>query len=260
MTALSRLGVEEMPGEEHLAEDRGGLRQREAGVVVDAGSASGQDEVEAVPQFVGDGRHVPQVAGVVEQDIGEERRGHPHAEGAAALAGPGVDVHPPVGEEGGDDLFPRRAELPEGGLHQPARLVEPELPVGAGERGVDVGIFQFRQVEEFCLEREIFPRQAIVLLRDLHEPAHDPLGQFVPQVGGGHRVGVSPEFDLLAVVQDDGVEDRAQDDLMLLVLLEERGEGPLPDRGIRMVEQGEEFLAGELPDLAVQFHLVDKGG
>ena len=94
MTVRVGFLLQKITGQEHLAEDRSCFRKGKRGVIVEHGLTAGKDEMETVPQLVGKGGHVAQVAGEIQQHIGRKRGGHPHAKGPATLAGSGENVDP----------------------------------------------------------------------------------------------------------------------------------------------------------------------
>ena len=61
-------------GHHHLAEDRSRLGERQRGVLGQHRVVLREHAVDRVPQLVGQGRHVPHPAGVVDQHPGGEAR------------------------------------------------------------------------------------------------------------------------------------------------------------------------------------------
>ena len=66
------------------------------------------------------------------------------------------------------------------------------------------------------------------------------------------------KLHFLPVIQCDGIQDRAEQDAVLLMALQEEGERPFPDRCVPVMQQPQQFFAGKLLLLSVQFHLVTK--
>ncbi len=229
-------------------------------MVVEHGLALRKQVVDAVPHLVGDGRHVAQVAGEVQKQVRRERRGHPHAERAAALAGTGHDVHTLPGEEGVGELSELFGEAAVRLNRHGARFLEAVFAVALGEGGVDVGVFQPRHAEEPCFQAEVFLCQGVVFLGDLHEAFDHLVGDLVTEVGRLHRVPVVSELHLLGVVKRHVVEHCGIEDAVFLVLLEEGAEGALAQPCVRVMQKGKQFLAGHLFGLPAHLEGVAQGG
>ncbi len=217
--------------------------------------------MDPVPQLMGQGGHVPRVAGVIEQHVRGVAGHHPHAEGAAGLARLGQGVDAPLGEEAPGRIGHRRGEPAKGIEDQSPGFVEGDLPAFAPQRSVDVGIFHLLQAEQLALEFEIFLGQPIIILGDLHHPLnHGRLG-LAGQMSRRHDVGIAAQLDLAGVVEQNVVEAGGEHQGVLGVLSEKGGKGLLAGLAVGMVEQGEEFLAGHLAGLRLpgQLKPVAKG-
>ena len=88
LAAGERIGLlaQQPVGHQHLGEHRGGLGQRQRGVLGEAGAVARQHAVDGVAELVGEGGHVAHPAGVVDQHPGGVAGQHGVAEGAAPLA------------------------------------------------------------------------------------------------------------------------------------------------------------------------------
>src|SRR6202021_864781 len=109
-------------GQQGLAEDRCGLRDDRRGYHVEDPAGRGEHTVQAVAEFMGHRHHVPESAGVVEQDVGGEGRSLGLAERREELRRPGWCIDPALIEEARDDLKRARRERAKAVEYELARL------------------------------------------------------------------------------------------------------------------------------------------
>ena len=117
-----RLLAQQAVGHQHLAEDRGGLGERQRGVLGEQRVVLREHAVDRVPQLVRERRHVAHPAGVVDQHPGREARQDRGAESAAALALADLAVEVVLGEHPLRHLREARMEVVEGLQHRAHRV------------------------------------------------------------------------------------------------------------------------------------------
>ena len=212
---------------ELLAEDRGGLGQRQRRGGHQRALARGQDLVDAVAQLVGEGHDVPVAALVVHQDVGVHARDGRVAEGAAVLAGP-----QPARRSSG----PRRS----GGRRRPAsarscgrrrarrpwrRATAADVAV-LGQRRVAVPVLEPVEAHPAGLEGVVAVGEARVGRADGADQRVDDLVlDLVGEVAGRYRAGVVPPAVLDRLVLGERVGDPGEEPDVLPEHARDRGRG-----------------------------------
>ena len=243
-------------GDQHLGEDRGGLGERQRGVLGEAGAVARQHAVDGVAELVGQGRHVAHPAGEVDQHPRCVAGEHGVAEGAAALALADLAVEVALGKDPLSVFRKLGVEIVERLQHRADGVGVVDLAVGAGERGVEVVAPELREAQPTGLQPEVALEEADVLARGLQQHLDGAVGDVVVQVAHGEGGGVAAQHHLLVVPVARHVGVDLAEDVRLA------GVDPveLPVGGLALVRLGGEgvahqLVAGELPLLAIHRQL-----
>ncbi len=190
-----------------LAEDRGGLGERQrGGEVVDALGAR-QRGVHAVPELVGHHEHVVRARGVVEHHV-RVRRGHRvRAERAAALARARRAVDVAAGEELGGHLAQLGREGAVAVEHDLLGLAVGDAVVAVGHRRHAVVGGEPVEPEEARLQPVPAAREVVAPLHRLDQRLHRLVARLVGEVARGEPVRIAAQAVLGGLVLEQGVED-----------------------------------------------------
>ncbi|MPL71127.1 hypothetical protein SDC9_16898 [bioreactor metagenome] len=176
--SLGFRAIEQLAEGQHLAEDRGGLGQRQRRVGQHLALTRRQHLMHAMAKLVRQRHHVARLAEVIQHHIGVHRGHRRMGEGAGRLAGLDARVDPALLEEGLRDLGHLRREAGIGGQHRVLRLVPQDLARRLGrQRGVAVPDLERLEAQPFRLQRVIAVAE--------------------PRIGGDH--GVAQRLDHLGL-------------------------------------------------------------
>jgi len=129
------LPVEQVPGDQHLAEDAGGLGQRQWRMVMVEVLSAGQHVVCSVTELMGEGGNIAQGVGVVEQHIGISAGVQTQAEGPAAFGVARRHIEPAGFGQRGDRRRQLGVKPPVGLLYQLPGLGKREVPLPTAASG-----------------------------------------------------------------------------------------------------------------------------
>ena len=243
--------AQQAPEHQHLAEHAGGLGGGERRVLLEEPPVARQVLVHAVAELVGQGHHVAQVAGVVEQHVGV-RRGHRGGrEGAAALPRPQLGVDPAAREEALGDLRHLGREVAVGGQHHRARLVPRAPPLDRRHRRVAVVVLEPVEAEQAALQPVVAVHEVVARLAGLHQRGHRLGLDLVGEVALGGGIGVAAQAVAAGLVLHQRVEHEREQARVGAQALGERVGGAAAGLAIGVVEEREQLLLALL-DRAVR--------